>query len=361
LQRFLVVVPDRFGLGDAEAIPHRPLIVRHLSQDLAFGISELHAVVITFHDDAAVVIFHTGEQRCEPLRRVGYIIPVVTAVEIYLRAIDRKPRLGVATVAEHDRRRAAFMHWPVIDHDSVSAEGALVRLGHGGHIRRVLFLLAVKQHLHVHGRFKTRRLESVKSGEKHHDRPLVVGRRTREKPPVRVDFLALELTAINLFPLASRIACLERRYPRALLRPLLRQHRLPVEMHVEKDRFRPPRCRVYSANTSGFPLFASCLVANPRLRKAASSQSAFLRMSSALMESLGSASMSKNSWKFARHEFWISASVTATSCVSAAEHVNAKLTQETRATRRIRIFMEISPVAFARIDVKAVVLPAVLS
>src|SRR5262249_37652777 len=114
-------------------------------------------------------------------------------------------------------------------------------------IRRPRFLLAFKNHLHVHADRNLLRPQRIDRRQNRHDRRLVVRRRPRINPPViLISASSASIREGNPLPASLNRVVAQRRFERFPTRPPPRVPPLPVIVRVKNPRPFPPRPHQFS-------------------------------------------------------------------------------------------------------------------
>ena len=122
LDGFLQGRAQRFGSCNTDAFTDHGFVVADFSEDAAFGVGEFDAIVIAGDGDAAVVVFHRGEQGGQALRRIRRVVTVVAAVQFAMRTLDGQARGGVAAVAKDECRFFTGVARAVVYQDGIGAQ-----------------------------------------------------------------------------------------------------------------------------------------------------------------------------------------------------------------------------------------------
>ena len=111
LDGFLQGRAHRFGSCNTDAFT-----------DHGFGVGEFDAIVIAGDGDAAVVVFHRGEQGGQALRRIRRVVTVVAAVQFATRTVDGQARGGVAAVTKDECGFFTGVARAVVNQDGIGAQ-----------------------------------------------------------------------------------------------------------------------------------------------------------------------------------------------------------------------------------------------
>ena len=124
----------------------------------------------------------------------------------------------------------------VENHERVGRERRTRGRYRSGEARRADLLLAVQHDFEIERERLRLRREHVERRQQHQDRRFVVGRGPREHAELRIQRPCLQGVRRYVLPLAGVIAAPDHGHEGIGLRPLRRDHRLPVVVVVEENR-----------------------------------------------------------------------------------------------------------------------------